>query len=132
MHLHPNFLDTDISFCLPFLSSACSVVVVCCPPRQYGCQKSWRSRGNPTARIPILLSLRQSEEIYFAEFILSLLHFCIGHWGFSSLLLLHSFELKMNSISRLQQTFNFKQKTDIFPDTLHLSNNEKVHVTQHT
>ena len=45
MHQHPNFLDTDMSFCFSFLSSACSavlctsVVAVCYPSRQYGCQK---------------------------------------------------------------------------------------------
>ena len=29
IHLHPNFLDSDKSFCISFLSSASSEVVVC-------------------------------------------------------------------------------------------------------
>lgn len=55
--------------------------------------------------------------------------FGIGRWGYSSILLLHSFELKLTSISRLHQTFNFKQKIDIFPRTLYLSNHRKVPLT---
>ena len=65
--------------------------------------------------ILILLSLLQSKETYLVAFISPLLHFGNRRWSFSSLLLPHSIELKRYSISRLHQTFNFKQKTDIFP-----------------
>ena len=58
MHQHPNFLDTDTSFCFAFLSSACSAVP--CSRCLLSPSPIWlpnitkfspQSRENPTVRI---------------------------------------------------------------------------------
>lgn len=59
IHLHPNFLDSDKSFCISFLSSASSEVVVCFR-RTYMATKNyvifaaitWKSNYENESQIP--------------------------------------------------------------------------------